>query len=203
MTGWTRVSRAGTEPSWPEVVEARDGRRVIIRPASPDDAAGSVAVVREAAEEGIYLLVEPEMVRSAEEQREYLRTLHPDDLFLVAEVDGRVVGQVDAYRGRWGKTRHTADIGLVIAEDYRNVGIGRRLLQAVDRWAQDAGLLKLSLGVFSSNDRAVHLYRSCGFDVEGVRSRHLYVHGQYVDELIMAKFLEPEATPLQGEGPTQ
>lgn len=181
----------------------RDGRRVTIRPVTPDDAAGSVAVVRQVAEEGIYLLVEPEMVRSAEDQREYLRRLHPDDLFLVAEADGRVVGQVDAYRGRWGKTRHTADIGLVIADGYRNLGIGRRLLQAVDRWARDADLLKLSLGVFSSNDRAIHLYRGCGFEVEGVRSRHLYVHGQYVDELIMAKFLEPGAASPRDREPTQ
>lgn len=200
MTGWTGADQAGRGLSWPEVFETRDGRRVAIRPVTPDDAADSVAVVRQAAEEGIYLLVEPEMVRSAEEQRDYLRQLHPDDLFLVAEADGHVVGQVDAYRGRWGKTRHTADIGLVVADGYRNLGIGRRLLQAVDRWARESGLLKLSLGVFSSNDRAIHLYRTCGYQVEGVRSRHLYVHGQYVDELIMAKFLEAgEALPGNGQ----
>ncbi|MGE5589584.1 MAG: N-acetyltransferase family protein [Bacillota bacterium] len=201
MTGWTGADQAGRRPFWPEVFEARDGRMVAIRPVTLDDAAESVAIVRQAAEEGIYLLVEPEMVRTAEEQREYLRQLHPDDLFLVTEVDGHVVGQVDAYRGRWGKIRHTADIGLVIAQDYRNLGIGRRLLQAVDRWARESGLLKLSLGVFSSNDRAIHLYRGCGFQVEGVRSRHLYVHGQFVDELIMAKFLEPDEAP-PGNGQT-
>lgn len=176
--------------SWPHVFAARDGRQVAIRPATPDDAAASVALVRAVAEEGRYLLVEPEQVRTPEEQREYLQRLHPDDLFLVAEVGGRVVGQVDAYRGRWGKTRHTADLGIVVLDGYRNLGIGRRLLEEVQAWAWASGLLKLSLGVFHSNERAIHLYRSCGFDVEGVRSRHLYVAGEFVDELIMAKFVQ-------------
>ena len=177
--------------AWPHVFVLRDGRQVAVRPATPDDAAASVAVVHAVAAEGRYLLVEPDQVRSPEEQREYLQRLHPDDLFLVAEVDRRIVGQVDAYRGRWGKTRHTAELGIVVLEGYRNLGIGRRLLGEVDAWAAALGLLKLSLGVFSSNERAIHLYQSCGYRVEGVRSRHLYIAGEFVDELIMAKFLKP------------
>ena len=133
--------------------------------------------------------VEPDQVRSSDEQREYLQRLHPDDFFLVAEVEERVIGQIDAYRGRWGKTRHTADLGVVIRDGYRNLGIGRHLLGEVDDWARRLGLLKLSLGVFSSNERAIHLYQSCGYRVEGVRSRHLYVAGRFVDELVMAKFV--------------
>ena len=176
---------------WPQTFEIRDGRAVTIRPVTPEDAGASVELVRAVAAEEIYLLVEPDQVRTPEEQRDFLKRLHPeDDVFLVAEADGRVVGQVDAYRGRWGKTRHTAEIGIAILDGYRNLGIGRRLMQAVETWARDSGLLKLSLGVFSNNERAIHLYRSCGFELEGTRSRHLYIGERFVDELVMAKFLQ-------------
>ncbi|MHB9144288.1 MAG: GNAT family N-acetyltransferase [Symbiobacteriia bacterium] len=169
---------------------AKDGGTVTIRLVTPADAPASVEVVRAVAAEDRYILVEPEQVRTPLQQREFLQRLHPeDDCFLVAEVDGWLVGQIDVYRGRWGKTRHTADLGIVILDRYRNLGIGRHLLAATEEWARDRELLKLSLGVISSNGRAIHLYKTCGFEVEGVRSRHLYIGGEYVDELIMGKFL--------------
>jgi|GEM_PF-6216148 len=47
------------------------------------------------------------------------------------------------------------------------------------------------------HDRAaIHLYRKRGFETEGARRRALLVGGSPVDELYMAKLLEP------GEAPT-
>ena len=48
---------------------------------------------------------------------------------------------------------------------------------------------KWPLGVFASNKRAIHGYEKFGFAVEGVLAEQHDVDGQYVDELLMAKFL--------------
>jgi RimJ/RimL family protein N-acetyltransferase len=36
------------------------------------------------------------------------------------------------------------------------------------------------------NERALALYRRCGFEVEGTRRHSLLVDGRYVDELLLA-----------------
>ena len=40
------------------------------------------------------------------------------------------------------------------------------------------------------NERGVRLYRSMGFETEGVKVKSLKVDGNYVDEYCMAKLLE-------------
>ncbi|OWA37196.1 hypothetical protein B9G55_03770 [Saccharibacillus sp. O16] len=52
--------------------------------------------------------------------------------------------------------------GFVIDADYRGMGIGRSVLQHIIRREHQAGL-KPHIGVEIQNDRALHLYESCGF----------------------------------------
>ena len=39
------------------------------------------------------------------------------------------------------------------------------------------------------DDRARRLYESCGFQIEGVLRDEFYLGGQYVDDVLMARFL--------------
>jgi putative acetyltransferase len=84
--------------------------------------------------------------------------------------------------------KHMADLGLMVARDYWNVGIGFALMQAAleiaDNWL---GLKRVELGVYTVNEAAIHLYEKCGFESEGVRRRWAFGDGGWFDSLLMAR----------------
>jgi len=60
------------------------------------------------------------------------------------------------------------------------------------------------LGVFSSNEPAIALYRSLGFQEEGRKKRGRFVDGIYDDVILMALELKrpnPIPDPTPGSGP--
>lgn len=111
-----------------------------------------------------------------------------NDLIIVAEVKGRVVGHGRMFTTA-GTSAHVADLGMALIPGFRDQGIGSRMVTYMLHWARQKGLRKVTLGVFASNKRAIHVYEKFGFAVEGVLAEQHDVDGQYVDELLMAKFL--------------
>ncbi|MGH7663378.1 MAG: GNAT family N-acetyltransferase [Gemmatimonadaceae bacterium] len=62
---------------------------------------------------------------------------------------------------------HVTD--LVVAGAGEGRGVGRSLLAAAERWAEEAGYPWLTLHVFEGNDRARRLYEQTGYAVEWTR----------------------------------
>lgn len=85
--------------------------------------------------------------------------------WIVALADGGIVG----YGGVMvtGAEAHLLD--LAVAPDARGSGIGRRLVWELAGIAARMGALRMTLEVAESNERALALYRSCGFDIGGRR----------------------------------
>ncbi len=52
---------------------------------------------------------------------------------------------------------------LVVAPTHRGMGVGRRLLEAVETQARHRGAVAISLEVIGDNHRAMALYRQLGF----------------------------------------
>jgi len=145
---------------------------VIIRPARDAD--------RNALFEGMIALQAFE--RSLEPNRadpEAVAARHVEDLLaqrdrgeaeiLVAEADGRVVGWIGVV------TRYTSDdllerhrrfayiTDLIVLEAHRRRGLGRRLLEAAERYAASQGDRRLRVGVLAANDHAHRVYAKAGY----------------------------------------
>jgi ribosomal protein S18 acetylase RimI-like enzyme len=60
-------------------------------------------------------------------------------------------------------------VDLVVARDGEGRGVGRSLLAAAERWAEEAGYPWLTLHVFEGNDGARRLYEQTGYVVEWTR----------------------------------
>lgn len=87
--------------------------------------------------------------------------------YLVAEVDGRVVGCC-------GVTNVSGDgeiDNVVVDEAYRNRGIATALLRETLRRGYDMGVEAFTLEVRVSNAPAIHIYERAGFVSEGIRPR--------------------------------
>ena len=159
-----------------------------VRRAVPGDAAALVALAEEVgSEEGRWILA-AETWRSVGDERRYLRTVqrHPNAAVFVAEEDGRIAARLSISRDPHPSSRHVADLGLMVATDYRRRGIGRALLEEAVAWARAFGVRKIELHVFPWNEPALALYESYGFEREGYRKAHYERAGEYVDAILMA-----------------
>jgi RimJ/RimL family protein N-acetyltransferase len=171
----------------------------VIRPATRDDAAALIALLREnLAEPGNLLLLEPhEFTFTLEQEREYIAAFQasPNSTLLVADVAGELVASLSCRGGSRVATRHCGTIGIMVAAAWRDRGIGRAMIEEVIAWAKDTGLLtRLDLSVLDGNDRAVHLYRKLGFQIEGRQRAAVYKHGRYIDNLLMGLPLDENST---------
>jgi RimJ/RimL family protein N-acetyltransferase len=162
-----------------------------IRPAEPGDAAQLVELAREVgAEEEGWLITGGEW-RSAGEERRYLRSLrrHRHAAVFVAVTNGTIIGRLSIARDPHPASEHVADLGLMVAHDYRRLGAGTALMEEAERWARGVGVRKLELHVFPHNEAAIALYEGLGYEREGFRHGHYRRGSEFVDAILMAKRL--------------
>ena len=141
------------------------------------------------------MLLEPdERTQSEAEVAEELRSIaaRPRGIVLLADDDGDVVGYVEARGGHFRRNAHRSHVVIGVRASHAGRGIGRRLLEELERWAADQGVLRLELTVMASNERAIGLYRKVGYEVEGTRFAAMLIEGELVDELWMAKIISPD-----------
>jgi ribosomal protein S18 acetylase RimI-like enzyme len=118
---------------------------------------------------------------------------NPPASHLVCEIDGQVVGYlVLRPLTTLPENAHVIGVfGLAVAPAARRLGAASALLAAAEQRARAAGARKLSLRVLGTNEPAIRLYDRLGFEREGVLRAEFFINGDYVDDLLMAKYLEP------------
>lgn len=163
----------------------------VVRPAEPRDAQALVALAEAVASEPEGWLLAEGGWRSAGDERRYLRAIKRSAhaAVLVAEADGELVGRLSISRDTHPASRHVADLGLLVGRSHRRRGVGRAIMAEAEAWAQATGIAKIELHVFPYNRAAISLYRSLGYEEEGLRRRHYQRGGELVDALLMAKHL--------------
>jgi RimJ/RimL family protein N-acetyltransferase len=168
--------------------------KITIRTVRIEDAPTIVTLHREIASEREFLItVLEEFNRTDEKQREWIQQLleNERETAFVAEVDGEVVGWIMFSSPNRARLAHTGSIGILIKKEYRNIGIGKLLIQAVLDWATEHPTIeKVCLGVFETNTRARALYKKMGFIEEGRKIKEFKIgDNEYVDDILMYKFV--------------
>lgn len=129
----------------------------------------------------------PYPTESAWKQR--LESLPPGSLSLVAEVDGKVVGNAAIVcRPSSPRRRHVGELGMAIHRDWRRRGVGAALLGALIDTAENwLNLSRIELAVFVDNTAAVALYEKFGFVIEGTHRHYAFRNGELADSHSMAR----------------
>ena len=165
-----------------------------IREAQPDDAEELIAYIHRLDDEPDSMLPRApgEFLMTAEQERILLAEYAASDnaIYLVAVVDGIIVGSLSGSGGKRQAMRHTADFGLSVTSEWRGQGIGTALLGRLIEWAEGTGIVRrLELEVYAHNDPAIHLYRKFGFVEEGRRRQAFFQQGRFIDGILMARLL--------------
>jgi len=168
---------------------AKDGREVILRTPRWEDLDDLTEFINSLVEEGADIDKDQKVTKEQEAEwlRRRLADLENDKVFcLVAEIDGKVVANSEITK-RGGYSRHVGEVGIAIRKGYRDIGIGTEMLKALIAQAEEMGLKILTLSVFSTNARAIHVYRKVGFKETGRIPKNIYKDGKYIDKIIMTR----------------
>lgn len=80
---------------------------------------------------------------------------------LVGMVDDKIIGSVlGGYDGRRGLIHH-----LSVDEEYRKLGYGKALIDALEVEFNKAGVVKMSFWVKMNNLKVVDFYKHCGYQL--------------------------------------
>jgi len=167
-----------------------DDVEFVIRPARQDDLTGLVGAIREVAEDGSY--IEAESVADIVDHEEVLLRHNEVEsrMFFVATVGDDVVGWVHIDASELAKLEHTAVLTLGVLEEYRGHDVGSHLLERGLSWARKMGIEKLYNSVPETNDAAISFLEEHGWETEATRGDHYRIDGDYVDECMLAYWLD-------------
>ncbi|QIA62606.1 GNAT family N-acetyltransferase [Vibrio astriarenae] len=106
----------------------------------------------------------------------------------VAEIDGRVVGNIGFEHSQRPRTAHCASFGIGVHDDFHGLGVASRLIETVidlaDNWLQ---VKRIQIEVNSDNHVAIACYKKFGFEIEGEAKMSCFRDGKYVSTYYMAR----------------
>jgi ribosomal protein S18 acetylase RimI-like enzyme len=144
------------------------GRPYVIRPSQDTDAPGLAALIDAVAGEGELIAAVPGEPDTIEQSVRLVSIVLEGGLTLTLEVDGVPAGHVMVQRRAGRRYAHVGEIAILVSNAQRGGGLGRSLMEMAIDWSRVVGLAKLTLRVFPDNQRAISLYRSLGFQDEGL-----------------------------------
>lgn len=107
----------------------------------------------------------PRKKRYAQEENDYSTYIgDPTKAIYVAYVDGQIAGQI-TLRENWNRYAYIDVIAVDVA--FRQLGVGRALIDQARKWARQKGLPGIMLETQSNNVGACRFYESCGFKIGG------------------------------------
>ncbi|MCA1024857.1 GNAT family N-acetyltransferase [Cytobacillus kochii] len=159
---------------------------MIIKELSVDDAKQLVQLMKDVEASSPYMLMEAGERTLTVEGAEAI--INRDHITVIGAEDGeRLIGYTLVIKETVRRKKHCASIVVGVHKDYRGMGVGGQLLQAVLAWANQEAIMRIELTVVSENEAALALYKKIGFEVEGVKRRSLLMDGEYYDEYYMGK----------------
>ncbi|MBM3291185.1 GNAT family N-acetyltransferase [Candidatus Bathyarchaeota archaeon] len=171
---------------------AKDGREVTFRTPSWDDLDDFLEFINALFLEGA--MISATSLKTRQQEAEWLgRHLALIEnnmrIAVVAEVEGKVVGQVEV-NPKSGHSKHVGILGISIKNGFRDIGIGTELMKEAEGLAREYGLTHMTLEVYSMNERARHVYEKLGYTLVGIEPDSIIFNGKSMDTVIMYKKIE-------------
>ena len=169
--------------------------QVVIRPATPADLPDIQRIYGHHVMTGLASFEEiaPDL---AEMTRRFPTRVEAGFPYLVAELDGRVVGYsyCGPYRPR-PAYRYSVENSVYLAPESAGRGIGRLLLSALIERATALGKRQMVAVIGdSANHASIGLHQALGFRRVGVIEGAGFKHGRWVDSVLMQRALGPGLT---------
>jgi L-amino acid N-acyltransferase YncA len=162
-----------------------------IRPATPDDAGGIVAVLNPIIAARVYTVLDTPV--TVDQEHAFIARFPARGIFHVA-VDprqDRIVGfqTMEPIASYTAAFDHVGGIGTFVDLDRRRQGIASRLFEATLAEAVRRGYEKAFTFVRADNPAALSTYVRHGFRIIGRAEKQAKIDGAYVDEILIEKWI--------------
>lgn len=147
-----------------QIFTLKDGARVLLRPLAKDDRQALIDFFQPVTpEERRYFrhnVSDPKVVES------WVTNLDYDTVFpLVAVVGNRIVGNTTLHFND-GPARHRAEVRIFLAKDFRQRGLGVRMLQGLIELARRRSLYLLEVFIVSDSTHIIRAFHNAGFETQ-------------------------------------
>jgi phosphinothricin acetyltransferase len=177
---------------------------ILIRPSTDEDVPAMLAIYAHVIQQGVGDLgtYEAEPLRS-EDLKQRRKSMRKRRLpHLVAEVAGVVSGYAYAVPFRKRPAyRYAVKHSIYVREDFKRIGIGRRLLPALIEACTEAGYLQMIGYIDSANEASLRLHEGCGFERVGLLKSVGFKYGRWTDSVMVQRALGKGDTAIPGPWP--
>jgi L-amino acid N-acyltransferase YncA len=149
-----------------QVFTLKDGARVLVRPLVHEDRQMLMELFLPiGSDDKRYIrhdVNDPKVIN------QWIDGLDYDKVFpLVAEVNHRVVG-VSSLHFREGAARHRAEVRIYLSKEYRQRGVGSRMLAGLIEVAKRRGLFFMEVEIVSDQSHMIKAFHNLGFETRCV-----------------------------------
>lgn len=168
--------------------------QVSLRKGIINDAEAVLKLQKEVLSESEFMIsVIEEFEETLEQIRNWIEKILANEReeLIMAEINGQIVGFIVFRSKSTKRLLHTGSFTAMVKKEFRNQGIGKLLIKELLNWAEHNPLIeKVSLGVLSTNQRAIELYKNMGFVEEARKIKEVKFNDDlYVDDILMYKLV--------------
>lgn len=175
----------------PSIHLTKSGKEILIREAKSSDSKSLIDCIKSYLKSNFIPLTPEEFNPTIEEQEKWINKFltGKNDLLLVAEYDGQIIGNIDLTIHHRQMLSHTGFVGMGIHEDLQNQGIGTILMDKVIEWSDNQSEIEiLWLQVFGNNEKGICIYEKKGFLEDGRQKGFIKnQEREYIDNVIMTR----------------
>jgi RimJ/RimL family protein N-acetyltransferase len=170
----------GERGHYPEELETykttKEGMEILLRPVRISDEPLLKDFFYSLSDQSIYRrFISVRMDMPHERLQDFVVIDYTREMVILAMVEKRE-RQIVVGVGQYGidEQSHTAEVGLVVRDDYQNRGVGTKLLVYLTYLAKRKGLLGFTADVLVDNQPMLHLFEEAGFELEKRREAGVY-----------------------------
>jgi RimJ/RimL family protein N-acetyltransferase len=177
-----------------EQIKLKNGNTAIIRNANKSDAMAMLEYINTISRESDFLTFgEGEFDKTIEQEEGFIDNISTQNnaLFIIVEVEGKIVGNLNFSGGARPRIAHTGEFGVSVLKEYWGQGIGTKLVNCLIEWSKQSGVIrKINLRVRSDNYSAIQVYKKLGFNEEGVITRDFLIYDRFYDSVSMGLIID-------------
>jgi L-amino acid N-acyltransferase YncA len=175
-----------------EMATLKDGAYILIRPMNGEDQQRLMEFYSAVNDDDMryfrHYVKDPAVIRDWSEHLDYGKVLP-----ILAFVKERVVGSASLHFGE-GPKRHTAEVRLFLAKDYRKRGLGMKMIRVLIDLARKQGLNILFAEVMAEQTKVVKAFEQLGFKSQATLDDYfIFPDGETRDVVLMTLCLRPKS----------
>ncbi|WP_295157534.1 GNAT family N-acetyltransferase [uncultured Brachyspira sp.] len=163
-----------------------------IREAHIEDAENVVNYIVKVSDETNFMMSDSnERELDIKKEEEFLQNIQKSitaKMFL-CEIDGKIIGICNLKGIDRKRVKHRVNLAISVLKEYWGNGVGRKLINYAVDYSKKNSIKKIELIVRTDNKRALKLYKSLGFFIEGEIKSFFCIDDVYYNCYMMGLFI--------------